>query len=406
MVVSRFDDCRRTPFGVALLVAIATLALIPRLAHGAPDLALQMTVNTPVPTAGQPVEFTVTVSNVGVDASTGVVVTNKLPPELVVPAGLAVFPSVGTYDPATGAWTVGSLAAGASATLVIPAIVAVTPQPPCSVNVASVTAGLDANPANNRALAAVRRNATDRCVDLSVKVNRNVFPGCVTATALNNGAVVTNQGPDDATNVLVDLSETPTVAPELRLTGPAGTPCNGTRCSVVLLPVGARLVLNATSDFFRNQTPVSHTVSLAVSSSDTDYLTTDNQASVSESLPAVSDKCSTSTKADEGWGGAGAGCFIATAAFGSPLEPHVRALRQFRDRYLQRTELGRAFIRFYYRHSPPLATVIAQHAWLRFVARMLLTPLVLAIAFPLHAVMLLALAVAAVRSRRFRAAVH
>jgi uncharacterized repeat protein (TIGR01451 family) len=406
MVVSRFDDCRRTPFGVALLVAIATLALIPRLAHGAPDLALQMTVNTPVPTAGQPVEFTVTVSNVGVDASTGVVVTNKLPPELVVPAGLAVFPSVGTYDPATGAWTVGSLAAGASATLVIPAIVAVTPQPPCSVNVASVTAGLDANPANNRALAAVRRNATDRCVDLSVKVNRNVFPGCVTATALNNGAVVTNQGPDDATNVLVDLSETPTVAPELRLTGPAGTPCNGTRCSVVLLPVGARLVLNATSDFFRNQTPVSHTVSLAVSSSDTDYLTTDNQASVSESLPAVSDKCSTSTKADEGWGGAGAGCFIATAAFGSPLEPHVRALRQFRDRYLQRTELGRAFIRFYYRHSPPLATVIAQHAWLRFVARMLLTPLVLAIAFPLHAVMLVALAVAAVRSRRFRAAVH
>jgi hypothetical protein len=166
------------------------------------------------------------------------------------------------------------------------------------------------------------------------------------------------------------------------------------------------LVLNATSDFFKNQTIVSHTVSLAVSSADTDYLTTDNQASVSESLPPASDKCSTSTNVDEGWGGAGAGCFIATAAFGSPLEPHVRALRQFRDRYLQRTELGRAFIRFYYRHSPPLATVIAQHAWLRFVARMLLTPLVLAIAFPLHAVMLLALAVAAVRSRRFRAAVH
>jgi hypothetical protein len=38
--------------------------------------------------------------------------------------------------------------------------------------------------------------------------------------------------------------------------------------------------------------------------------------------------------------------------------------------------------------------------------RMLLTPLVLVIAFPLHAVTLLALAIAAVRSRRFRAAVH
>jgi hypothetical protein len=144
---------------------------------------------------------------------------------------------------------------------------------------------------------------------------------------------------------------------------------------------------------------------MAASSADTDYATSNNQDTASETLPAVSKKCS-SIGADEGWGGAGAGCFIATAAFGSPLEPHVQALRQFRDRYLQRTGLGRAFIRFYYRHSPPLAAVIAQHAWLKFMVRMLLTPLVLVIAFPLHAVTLLALAIAAVRSRRFRAAVH
>ena len=85
-------------------------------------------------------------------------------------------------------------------------------------------------------------------------------------------------------------------------------------------------------------------------------------------------------------------CFIATAAYGSPLEPHVTVLREFRDRYLQRTAPGRAFIRFYYRHSPPIAAVIAEHAWLRSLVRMLLTPLVLAIAFPLRALMLLALA--------------
>ena len=85
-------------------------------------------------------------------------------------------------------------------------------------------------------------------------------------------------------------------------------------------------------------------------------------------------------------------CFIATAAYGSPLEPHVTALREFRDRYLQRTAPGRAFIRFYYRHSPPVAAVIAEHAWLRSLVRMLLTPLVLAIAFPLRALMLTALA--------------
>jgi hypothetical protein len=83
--------------------------------------------------------------------------------------------------------------------------------------------------------------------------------------------------------------------------------------------------------------------------------------------------------------GATVQCFIATAAYGSPLEPHVLALREFRDSYLQRTALGRAFIGFYYRHSPPLANVIAEHAWLRFLVRMVLTPLVLAIAFPFRA---------------------
>jgi hypothetical protein len=68
------------------------------------------------------------------------------------------------------------------------------------------------------------------------------------------------------------------------------------------------------------------------------------------------------------------------------------ALRQFRDQYLRRTALGRAFIRFYYRHSPAVAAVIAQHDWLRFLVRMLLTPLVLAVAFPIRALMLAALA--------------
>jgi hypothetical protein len=87
-------------------------------------------------------------------------------------------------------------------------------------------------------------------------------------------------------------------------------------------------------------------------------------------------------------------CFIATAAFGSSLEPHVVALRQFRDRYLQGSTLGRAFIRFYYRHSPPIAAVIAKHDGLRFLVRMLLTPLVLAIAFPVRALLLVALVIA------------
>ncbi len=83
--------------------------------------------------------------------------------------------------------------------------------------------------------------------------------------------------------------------------------------------------------------------------------------------------------------GAGAGlsgggdktCFVATAAFGSPLARHVRTLRAFRDRYLLTNAPGRAFVRIYYRYSPPLAERIAESPLLRAVARTLLMPLVL-----------------------------
>ena len=111
---------------VIVLTAVAFLALMPQRLCAAPDIALQMTVDTAVPAAGQPVQFTITASNIGTDAASGVQVTNQLPAELKIPAGMAAFPSTGTYDAANGTWSIGALAAGANATLVIPAIVAAT----------------------------------------------------------------------------------------------------------------------------------------------------------------------------------------------------------------------------------------------------------------------------------------
>ena len=73
----------------------------------------------------------------------------------------------------------------------------------------------------------------------------------------------------------------------------------------------------------------------------------------------------------------GAGCFIATAAYGSALEPQVVLLRGFRDRYLVTNPPGRAFVRWYARTSPPIAARICRPSpILRGLVRGILWPLV------------------------------
>ncbi len=72
----------------------------------------------------------------------------------------------------------------------------------------------------------------------------------------------------------------------------------------------------------------------------------------------------------------GRSCFIATAAFGTPLEGKIDALRSFRDAYLMNSSAGRAFVEAYYQHSPPVAQAIAERPWLQAFVRVLLLPLV------------------------------
>lgn len=98
--------------------------------------------------------------------------------------------------------------------------------------------------------------------------------------------------------------------------------------------------------------------------------------------------------------GSKSGCFIATAAYGSYLDPHVMVLRHFRDDVLLQSELGSAFVSFYYKHSPPVADFIARHDSLRTIMRLALTPLVFAVEYPLAALIFLVIAAAGIIKRR------
>ncbi|MDD2897080.1 MAG: S8 family serine peptidase [Desulfuromonadaceae bacterium] len=86
--------------------------------------------------------------------------------------------------------------------------------------------------------------------------------------------------------------------------------------------------------------------------------------------------------------GNGSGCFIATAAYGSYLHPHVHLLRDFRDQQLLTNRIGQSFVRLYYRLSPPIAHFIAKHESLRIIFRAILTPFVFSLIYPLISILI------------------
>ena len=85
------------------------------------DLALTKTVNNTSPKIGEAIIFTITITNQSLTtAATNVVVDD------VLPAGLSfnsATPSIGSFNNATGDWTIATLAANTSATLMINATV-------------------------------------------------------------------------------------------------------------------------------------------------------------------------------------------------------------------------------------------------------------------------------------------
>ena len=68
-------------------------------------------------------------------------------------------------------------------------------------------------------------------------------------------------------------------------------------------------------------------------------------------------------------------CFLATAAYGSPLNRHIRMIRGFRDRYLMSNALGKAIIDIYYALSPKAAHFIRGHDSIRTSLQFAIIPL-------------------------------
>jgi LPXTG-site transpeptidase (sortase) family protein len=161
----------------------------------AADIAIAKTVNNATPNLGSNVVFTVTATNNGPSAATGVQVTDVLPPGLTFV--LATPSGATTYNPGTGVWNIGALANGASATL---AITATDNSTAAATNTATKTAEdqTDPVPGNNSASATVTGQAAD--IGITKTVN-NATP--------NQGANViftitaTNNGPSNATGVQV-----------------------------------------------------------------------------------------------------------------------------------------------------------------------------------------------------------
>jgi hypothetical protein len=70
------------------------------------------------------------------------------------------------------------------------------------------------------------------------------------------------------------------------------------------------------------------------------------------------------------------GCFVATAAYGSALEPRVAALRRARDQARARSGFAAVSVGLYERSSPPLAALLRETEAGRALVRTALSPLV------------------------------
>ncbi len=205
------------------------------------DLAVTKTVDDPAPAVGSNVTFTVTATNNGPAPALAVVVSDPLPaPGYTLVSGT---PSVGTYDSGTGAWTVGTLANGGTATLTLVATVNATGPYANTATGSSTTP--DPTPGNNT------QTSTPVPVFPQLTITKTASAASFTVgTAASYTLSVQNTG-TAATTAASTITDT--IPTGLTIgTLPAGCTASG---QVVTCTIGSGLAVSATTNFIIPVTP-------------------------------------------------------------------------------------------------------------------------------------------------------
>lgn len=159
------------------------------------DIEIAKVINTTSPAPNGSIQYTITTTNNGPDTATNIVVTDVLPANI---SGITSYPDSGTTY-ASDLWTIPSLGAGLTNTLIINATA-----PGTTGEIATNTATLtsvdqeDSNSDNDSDIAAFTVGGTDfeiTKIASTTSPNENDF--------VDFTITVTNNGPFDATNVIV-----------------------------------------------------------------------------------------------------------------------------------------------------------------------------------------------------------